>query len=86
MNYHDRIEHLGWSAVAAAALLDRKNKTNFINTQILNYPYIDLATDPGEKGHTREELLSYYVFPELYILQQEQRQNDIRYGNNIKYA
>jgi acetyl esterase len=67
----------GANIAAAAALLDRDKKTNFIKTQILNYPYLDLATDPEKKGHTQEELLSYYVFPELYIPKKEKREEPL---------
>ena len=34
---------MGANFAAATTLLDRNNKTNFIKTQILNYPYLDLS-------------------------------------------
>jgi acetyl esterase len=67
----------GANITAAAALLDQKKKTGFITTQILNYPYLDMVTDPEEKGHTQEELLSYYIFPELYIPEKEKREDSL---------
>lgn len=57
----------GANLAAAAALLDRRKGTDYIKTQILNYPYLDLATDPEEKGHGVQELLMYYLIPDKYV-------------------
>ena len=35
---------IGANFVTAAAMLDRANNTNYIKTQILNYPYLDLTS------------------------------------------
>lgn len=56
----------GGNLAAAATLLDRRNESNYIKLLILNYPYLDLATDPEEKGHKSDEILSYRLFAELY--------------------
>lgn len=63
----------GANIAAAAAMLDRKNNTCFIKTQILNYPYLDSLKDPSEKGFTGDELISYYAYLELYIPDREKR-------------
>lgn len=59
----------GANLVTAAVLLDRRRASNFIRGQILNYPYLDLAVDPGQKGHRDDELNSYYVFVDCYLPQ-----------------
>jgi acetyl esterase len=63
----------GANIAAAAAILDRKNNTCFIKTQILNYPYLDSLKDPADKGFTGDELISSYVYSELYIPDREKR-------------
>lgn len=63
----------GGNLALAAALLDGQKHTRHIRTVILNYPYLDLATDPAEKGHSAEERLMYRLFPELYAAGQDLR-------------
>lgn len=57
----------GGNLAAAVCLLDarRGNKLR-LRRQILNYPYIDLATTPKEKGHAESERMIYTLFPEYY--------------------
>ena len=56
----------GANLSTAASILDNLNGTHYIKKQILNYPYLDLATDPADKGHHMGEILMYYFFPEAY--------------------
>ncbi len=67
----------GANLATAAALLDRQKGTNYIKTQILNYPYLDLATDPEEKGHGDQELLMYYLFPDQYVNDKTELKNPL---------
>lgn len=67
----------GANLAAAAALLDRRKGTNHIKTQILNYPYLDLATDPEEKGHGEQELAMYYLFPDKYVNDKTELKNPL---------
>ena len=47
--------------VAGATMLDRDNKTNYIKTQILNYPCLDLATNQKVVGESSLLLPYKYV-------------------------
>lgn len=73
----DKIAVMGASAggnlAAGAAILDTINGTHHIKAQILNYPYLDLATDPAEKGHPEDEYNMYRLFPELYVPEEERK-------------
>ena len=48
---------MGANFAAATTLLDRNNKTNFIKTQILNYPYLDLSK--------KKKTMIYYFFKNM---------------------
>lgn len=61
----------GGNLALAAAQMDRQKHTRHIRTVILNYPYLDLAADPAEKGHPAEEELMYRLFPEFYAAGQD---------------
>lgn len=67
----DRICVFGNSAgstlAAAVCLLAKKKGGPLIRGQLLNYPFLDLATDPLEKGESEEELFISRLFNELYI-------------------
>ena len=67
----DKIAVMGASAggnlAAATAILDRIKGTNYVGLQILNYPYLDLDTDPADKGHPEEGCPAYRLFPEIYV-------------------
>ena len=62
---------LGFSAganlAAAVCLLDGQRGGKLkLRRQILNYPYLDLATSPKAKGHAAGERMLYTLFPEYY--------------------
>lgn len=67
----DRICVFGNSAgstlAAAVCLLAKKKGGPVIRGQLLNYPFLDLATDPLEKGESEEELFISRLFNELYV-------------------
>lgn len=63
----------GGNLATAATLLDRRMRTNYIKLLILNYPYLDLATDSEIKGHIGDEIYSYRIFPELYSDPEERK-------------
>lgn len=52
-------------AVSVCILAKERNEIQ-IGLQILNYPYLDLAKSPMDKGHPDDELPMYDLFPELY--------------------
>lgn len=57
----------GANLATAVCMLDirRGNKLG-IRRQILNYPYLDLATKPAMKGHPEVESMVYRLFSESY--------------------
>ncbi len=57
----------GSTLAAAVCLLAKKKGGPLIRGQLLNYPFLDLATDPLEKGESEEELFISRLFNELYI-------------------
>lgn len=67
----------GANLSTGAAILDNQKGTHFIKKQILCYPYLDLFTDPEEKGHNINELLMYYLFPDAYTDNVEERKNPL---------
>lgn len=57
----------GGNLAAAVCLLDAQRGNQLhIRCQVLNYPYLDLATSPEEKGHPEMDRLIYHLFPEYY--------------------
>lgn len=52
---------IGANFATSATLLDRANNTNYINTQILNYPYLDLTTKSNKKVCTD------FISPDKYV-------------------
>lgn len=57
----------GGNLAAAVCLLDAQRGGRLgLKRQILNYPYLDLATSPKAKGHPEDERLIYTLFPEYY--------------------
>ena len=57
----------GGNLAAAVCLLDRQRGGLLkLRRQILNYPYLDLATSPKVKGHPEGERMIYTLFPEYY--------------------
>lgn len=67
----DHISVCGNSAganIAAAVCLMAKERGGIsFDYQILNYPEVDFATDPAEKGSGGVDLPLMYVFNELYV-------------------
>lgn len=67
----DDVSVYGYSAganlAAAVCLLDAQRGGKLgIRRQFLNYPYLDLATSPANKGHTVSERPVYEIFRDLY--------------------
>jgi len=56
----------GANLAASVCILAKERNEIQIGLQILNYPYLDLAKNPIEKGHPEDELPMYDLFPELY--------------------
>ncbi len=57
----------GGNLAATVCLLDAQRGGKLkLRRQILNYPYVDLATGPKDKGHPESERLIYTLFPEYY--------------------
>ncbi len=57
----------GGNLAAAVCLLDAQRGGRLkLRRQILNYPYLDLATSPKAKGHPEGERMIYTLFPEYY--------------------
>lgn len=57
----------GGNLAAAVCLLDaRRGNQLKLRRQILNYPYLDLASSPKVKGHPKSEWMMYSLFPEYY--------------------
>lgn len=57
----------GGNLAAAVCLLDAQRGGRLkLRRQILNYPYLDLATSPKAKGHPESERMIYTLFPEYY--------------------
>lgn len=57
----------GGNLAASVCLLDQQRGGRLnIRRQILNYPYLDLATSPKVKGHVESERMIYTLFPEYY--------------------
>lgn len=62
----------GGNLAAAVCLLDTQRGGKLkLRRQILNYPYVDLATSPKDKGHPESERLIYTLFPEYYCGEQD---------------
>jgi acetyl esterase len=57
----------GTTLAAAVCLLAKEKGYPTIKAQILNYPFLDLASDPAEKGDSGQELIESLLFNELYI-------------------
>ncbi|WP_018590811.1 alpha/beta hydrolase fold domain-containing protein [Terrisporobacter glycolicus] len=52
---------IGANFATSAALLDRANNTNYIKTQILNYPYLDLTTS------INKNICGDFITPDKYV-------------------
>ena len=52
---------IGANFATSAALLDRTNNTNYIKTQILNYPYLDLSTN------LNKQVCDKFISPDKYV-------------------
>lgn len=64
----------GGNLAASVCLLDAQRGNRLrLRRQILNYPYIDLATSPKEKGHPESERMIYSLFPEYYCGERDPR-------------
>ncbi len=62
----------GGNLAAAVCLLDAQRGGQLkLKRQILNYPYLDLATSPKAKGHPDSERMIYTLFPEYYCGSQD---------------
>lgn len=57
----------GATLATAFCLLAARNHALNIHRQILNYPFLDLLTDPKEKGDPEEELAVSRLYNSLYV-------------------
>lgn len=73
----DHISVMGNSAganlAAALCLCAKERGWVSFDHQILVYPFLDIATDPIEKGHEPDEAVIFYVFNELYATPEQAR-------------
>ena len=60
---------MGANFAAATTLLDIENKTGYIKTQILNYPYLDLET------YSKEKYRDERIFPKHYVNDEAELKN-----------
>lgn len=60
---------MGANFAAATTLLDIENKTGYIKTQILNYPYLDLET------YSKEKYCDECIFPNQYVNDEAELKN-----------
>lgn len=67
----ERIVLMGFSSggniAAAAALLESGRAERLYRAEILVYPYLDMVTDPLDKGANPEEKEMFDLFNELYV-------------------
>jgi len=67
----DKIAVFGASAgatlAAAVCLYAKESGKNYFKFQLLEYPFLDCATDPVEKGMIEEESGPFYLFNEMYV-------------------
>lgn len=55
----------GANLATAVCLLDAQHGNKLhLRRQILNYPYLDMATSPKAKGHPERERMMYSLYPE----------------------
>ena len=57
----------GATLAAASCLLAARDGSLKIRRQVLNYPFLDLKTDPAQKGDPPEELPTSRLFNTLYL-------------------
>ena len=60
---------IGANFATSASLLDRTNNTNYIKTQILNYPYLDLAKN------TNKKIANTFICPQKYVNDEAELKN-----------
>ncbi len=67
---HGRVATFGSSAGAnlavATGILAQRRKEFRVGMQILNYPFLDMATPPRQKGYLADELVKAHYFNEAY--------------------